>query len=415
MTSTDLPAAIGPEPSAAGPGNGAAAGPGNGATGRSGNSTIDRSHPATPGPGDRPELPSAPVDEPAEILERAVARAFRIPPVALLATAALLVIGFWISVSVGASDITGGQVIADLADRIPGLSADSGLTDTEKAILWQWRMPRAVLGALVGAALAMSGATFQGVFRNPLADPYLLGVAAGAGLGATLAIVAGADAGWGPVHAVPLAAFAGALLAVVASAALGFGASRSAASLLLAGVAVASFLTAVQTFVMQRNTDVLAEVYSWILGRLGTFGWTEVSLLAPYVAVCGLVTIGLSRHLDVMQLGDDEAQALGINVTVVRAVLVVAASLLAAAAVSVSGLIAFVGIIVPHFVRLVVGASYRVVLPLSALGGAVFLVLADVGARTIGSGSELPIGVVTAFFGAPFFALVLWTRRGALR
>ncbi|MDH3293213.1 MAG: iron ABC transporter permease [Acidimicrobiia bacterium] len=335
--------------------------------------------------------------------------------VALAVSLVVLVLGFMISVSVGASDLAFAQVVAGLIDRLPGVAVDSGLSVTEESILWQWRVPRAVLSALVGAALAMSGATFQGVFRNPLADPYLLGVAAGAGLGATLAIVGGADFGWGPVHAVPMAAFAGALLAVVASAVLGFGTSRSASSLLLAGVAVASFLTAVQTFVMQRNTDLLAEVYSWILGRLGTFGWTEVTLLAPYVVVCGLVAIALSRHLDVMQLGDDEASALGVNVIVVRSVLVVAASLLAAAAVSVSGLIAFVGIIVPHFVRLAVGSSYRVVLPLSALGGAAFLVVADVGARTIAAGSEVPIGVVTAFFGAPFFALVLWTKRGALQ
>ncbi|MDH4277609.1 MAG: iron ABC transporter permease [Acidimicrobiia bacterium] len=324
-----------------------------------------------------------------------------------------LALGLLLSVSVGSSDLGFGQVVGGLLDGLPGVRIDSGLTSTQESILWQWRLPRAVLGALVGAALAMSGAVFQGVFRNPLADPYLLGVAAGAGLGATLAIVTGARYGWGPFHAVPAAAFLGGLLAVGIAAVLGFGSSRSAASLLLAGVAVASFFTACQTYVMQRNSEILNEVYAWILGRLGTFGWSDVGLLTPYVVVCGLVAVGLARHLDVMQLGDDEATALGINVTVVRAVLVVIASLLAAAAVSVSGLIAFVGIIVPHAIRLVVGASYRVVVPLSAVAGAAFLVLADIGARNLVTGAELPIGVVTAFFGAPFFAVLLWTRRGS--
>jgi iron complex transport system permease protein len=337
-----------------------------------------------------------------------------VPVVALAGAVLLLLVGLGTSVSVGASDLGVVPVARALIDALPGISFDAELTDSQSSILWQWRMPRAVLGALVGAALSMSGATFQGVFRNPLADPYLLGVAAGAGLGATLAIVNDAQFGWGPIHAVPIAAFVGALLAVAASAALGFGTSRSAASLLLAGVAVASVLTAVQTFVMQRNADTLAEVYSWILGRLGTFGWSEVGIVAPYVIVCGVVTIGLSRHLDVLQLGDDEAAALGVDVVTVRAVLAVAASLLAAAAVAVSGLISFVGIIVPHLVRLLVGTSYRVVMPLSAIGGAAFLVLADVAARNITSGAELPIGVVTAFFGAPFFGLVLWSKRGSL-
>jgi len=202
-------------------------------------------------------------------------------------------------------------------------------------------------------------------------------------------------------------------VAIGASATVGFGASRSASALLLAGVAVASFLTAVQTYIMQRNTDILVEVYTWILGRLGTFGWADVGLLLPYFAVCAAVILALRRQLDVMQLGDDEATALGVNVLAVRIVLIVAASLMAAAAVAVSGLIGFVGIIVPHFIRLTIGSNYRTVLPLSAVGGAIFVVLADIGARNLTSGAELPIGVVTAFFGAPFFVFVMWSRRGS--
>lgn len=342
-------------------------------------------------------------------------RAFRLPVLALPIAAGLLLATLVLAVTVGSSDIAVGAVLTELVSALPGVDLDSGLSEVERTILWQWRMPRAVLGALVGAALSLGGATYQGVFRNPLADPYLLGVAAGAGLGATLAIVSGADIGWGPFHAVPVAAYVGALLAITISAVVGTGTSRSAAALLLAGIAVSAFLTAGQTYVMQRNTDILVEVYTWVLGRLGTFGWAEVLTVGPYVAVCSVIILSLRRQLDVLQLGDEEAAALGVPVMRVRLILLATASLMTAAAVAVSGLIGFVGIVVPHLVRLLVGGSYRAILPLSAVGGAVFLVLADVGARNATSGAELPIGVVTALLGAPFFVVVMWTRRGSLR
>ncbi len=346
---------------------------------------------------------------------RSTSRAFRMPRPALPTTIVLFALAMLAAVSIGTSDIPFTAIVVEFLSAIPGVDLDSGLTSTQQSILWQFRLPRAVLGALVGAALATGGATYQGVFRNPLADPYLLGVAAGAGLGATLAIVSGVDIGWGPIHAVPLAAFVGAMVAITVSAAVGFGTARSAAALLLAGVAVSAFLTAGQTYVMQRNSDVLIEVYSWILGRLGTFGWQEVWMLGPYVLVCHLIIFSLRRQLDVLQLGDDEAVALGVPVVKVRIILLLTSSLMAAAAVAVSGLIGFVGVVVPHFVRLAVGGSYRTVLPLSALGGATFLVLADIGARNLTEGAELPIGVITAFFGAPFFAFIMWTKRGSLQ
>ncbi|MEM7272439.1 MAG: iron ABC transporter permease [Actinomycetota bacterium] len=348
-------------------------------------------------------------------METSTGRAFRLPVLAVPVGLVLLAGSLLIAISFGSSDIPFGAVVTELAGAIPGIGVESGLTEAERTILWQWRLPRAVLGALVGAALSLGGATYQGVFRNPLADPYLLGVAAGGGLGATLAIVSGADVGWGPFHAVPAAAYIGALVAITVSAGVGFGTSRSAASLLLAGVAVSAFLTAVQTYVMQRNTDILVEVYTWILGRLGTFGWSEVTMLGPYVAICAAVILSLRRQIDVLQLGDEEATALGVPVVRLRLILIATASLMTAAAVAVSGLIGFVGIVVPHAVRLVVGGTYRTVLPLSAIGGAVFLVLADVGARNAATGAELPIGVVTAFLGAPFFAFIMWSRRGSFR
>jgi iron complex transport system permease protein len=313
-----------------------------------------------------------------------------------------------IGATVGAAGLDPGSVVAAVVDAMPGVVIDSGLTDTETSILFEIRLPRVVLGAIVGAVLAVAGASYQGVFRNALADPFLLGVAAGAGLGATVAFSVTGDS----TLLAPFA-FVGGMAAVVATYALGRSVGgRSATSLILAGVAVAAFATAIQTYVLQQNVATLREVYSWILGRLVTVGWKDVWELAPYAGVATVVLFASRRLLDVLSIGDDEASALGINVSRVRLVVVVAATLATAAAVSVSGLIGFVGIIVPHTIRLLFGWSYRVIIPLSLLFGAAFLMLADIAARTMASPAELPIGVVTAFFGAPFFLLVLRTMRG---
>ncbi len=315
----------------------------------------------------------------------------------------------WAAVT-GPASISPGAVMAAAVDRLPFLTVETGLSGRQLDILWLVRFPRIVLAILVGATLSVAGASYQGVFRNPLADPYLLGVAAGAGLGATLAIVSG-----GAAVLIPLWAFLGALGAVGLTYLVGRTVGdRTSVTLILAGVAVASFLTAIQTFVQQRNTATLREVYDWILGRMATSGWSEVRVVAPYVVVSVVVLIGSRRLLDVLAVGDEEAAALGVDVGKVRLVVVAAATLGTAVVVSVSGLIGFVGIVVPHTLRLLVGSSYRVLLPLSALAGAAFLVGADVVARTVLSPAELPIGVVTSFLGAPFFVMVLRTSRGML-
>lgn len=315
-------------------------------------------------------------------------------------------------IMIGPAALTPGTILAAFADALPGITLDPDLTQQQAAVLWQIRLPRVTLGVLVGGALALSGAAYQGTFRNPLADPYLLGVAAGAGLGATVAI---AYFGGSTTLLLPLAAFCGAVIGVTATYALGRSVGgRSGATIILSGVAVASFLTAIQTFVQQRNDDTLRDVYAWILGRLGTAGWDEVTLILPHLCVAGVVIVLHRRLLDVLAVGQAEADSLGIDAGRVRLTVVLAATLATAAAVAVSGLIGFVGIIVPHTVRLLVGASYRVILPLSVLLGGAFLVLADVLARTLLSPAELPIGVVTAFFGAPFFTVVLRTSRRSL-
>ena len=331
------------------------------------------------------------------------------------AAGALALVSVLLGAMVGPAGPTWWRVPLALLDHLPLVSIDSGVTPREWTIIWDIRMPRVVLAALVGSMLSLSGASYQGVFRNPLVDPYLLGVAAGAGLGATLVFTLNrtGSSRW-IIDPLPLSAFAGGMLAVFVTYVVGtaFGGQKSASTLVLAGVAVTALATAVQTFVLQRHTDVVRQVYSWILGRLSSATWGDVRLVLPYVVVSSAVLFLHRRLLDIMRVGDDEATALGASVNRVRIVVVIAATLGTSAVVAVSGLIGFVGIIVPHAVRLLAGASYRVIVPLSLLVGASFLIIADIPGRVLQNPSETPIGVVTAFLGAPFFLLLLRTRQG---
>jgi iron complex transport system permease protein len=296
-----------------------------------------------------------------------------------------------------------------LLSHVPLVHYHSSASTIDQGIVWEIRLPRVVLGGIVGAMLAAGGASYQGVFRNPLADPYLLGVAAGAGLGATIVIVSH----WGTTSMLPVAAFIGGTAAVTLTYLVGakFGGRSSGTSVVLAGVAVAALFTAAQTALQQQHSADLQAVYAWILGSLNFATWSDVWLILPYVIVSTTVLLMHRRLLDVLRLGEEEASSLGVNPRRVRLVVVAAATLGTAAAVSVSGLIGFVGIIVPHVVRLTTNASYRVVLPVSIVGGATFLILADLVARTIESPAEVPLGVVTAFVGGPFFIFVLRSRR----
>ena len=331
-------------------------------------------------------------------------------PAAVVALACSLLLGLMI----GPAGPTWWRVPLELLNRLPLLSVDSGLTTTDWSIVWQIRAPRVVLAAIVGSTLSIAGASYQGVFRNPLVDPYLLGVAAGAGLGATIVITINRSgtSSW-IIDPLPMIAFGGGLIAVLVTYLLGTTAKgeRSSTSLVLAGVAVTSLATAAQTFLLQRNSDVVRQVYSWILGRLSSATWGDVRLVLPYVVFSTVVLLLHRRLLDVLRVGDEEAAALGVNVKRVRLAVVIAATLGTASVVAVSGLIGFVGIIVPHAVRLVVGTSYRLVLPISLLFGAAFLILADIPGRVLDNPAETPIGVVTAFLGAPFFLLILRTRK----
>ena len=332
----------------------------------------------------------------------------------ILIASAVLLAAVVIGIAVGPAGLSPQQIVDALASRLPWHPHVS-VPPLDAAIVWQIRLPRVMLGVLVGSMLAGGGAAYQGIFRNPLADPYLLGVAAGAGLGATIVAASG-----GSLALTPPAAFAGAVVAVTLTYLLGARGARGGespaarsgtGSILLAGIAVAAMLTAFQTYLQQQHTQTLSIVYSWILGGLSGATWSDVWMILPYVSVAAIGLLIHRRFLDVLRVGETEATSLGVNVARLRLIVVVAATLGVAAAVAVSGLIGFVGIIVPHAVRLTAGPSYRVLLPVSMIGGAAFLVLADVAARTVQAPSEVPIGVITALTGAPFFLFVLRSRR----
>lgn len=318
---------------------------------------------------------------------------------------AALVVSIVAAISIGAVDLPPMDVIKSLSAHLFGTSPPPALNDT---IVWDIRAPRVMLALLVGAGLSVAGASFQGVFRNPLADPYLLGSAAGAGVGATIAIGYLQE----PALLTPFA-FIGAIGGVLASWVVGSAAGglQSSAIMVLAGVSVMSFLTAVQTLLQQQRADSLQQVYSWILGQLSTGGWTATFKAAPGIIVGTIVLIAMARRLDLFELGDDKARTMGINVNRSRAIIILAAALVTASAVAASGLIGFVGLIVPHIVRRVFGASNRVVIPMSVVVGGTFLIATDAVARTVIAPAELPIGVITAFFGAPFFAWLLYATR----
>jgi iron complex transport system permease protein len=277
--------------------------------------------------------------------------------------------------------------------------------------LFTLRLPRTVLMAVTGAALAGSGAAYQGLFRNPLADPYLIGVASGAGLGAIIAMTFQAQNTLLGLFAVPVAAFAGALLTVFVVYELArVGRALPVTNLILAGVAVSAFATALTSFLMINSTGELRRALVWLLGGSTMSGWQPVLAELPYVILGLGVLLSLGHALNVMQVGDEQAQQLGLPVERVRAGVILSASLATAAAISFAGVIGFVGLIVPHVVRMVCGGDYRRLLPLSILGGAALLLVADVLARVLMAPQELPVGIIMSLGGAPFF---LWVLRRA--
>jgi len=331
----------------------------------------------------------------------------------------LLIAGLGI-VALGAVAATFGSVAIPLdtlaqivASKFPGTQIVATWQPSWETILFDIRLPRIALSALVGGALATAGATYQGLLRNPLADPYLIGVSSGAALGATVAIIFSINLD----GAIPLFAFFGALGATFGIYALAQSGGRATpTTLILAGVALGAFLSAITSFLMFRGDSAFPtqQIVAWMMGSFSLSSWQQVVVLLPYLALGWVILFLHARYLNVLQLGETQAQQLGVPVERVTLTLVVATSLVTAAAVAVSGLIGFVGWIVPHAVRLVWGPDHRFLLPMSALVGAIFVIIADTFARTLLAPTELPVGIITAFCGAPFFLFLLRKKREVL-
>ena len=318
-----------------------------------------------------------------------------------------------LNAGVGPVSIEPGTVVRLLISRVPGLSLVGDWPASFETILFDIRLPHTALMLLAGMALGGSGAAYQGLFRNPLADPYIIGVAAGAGLGAVLAMTANWPATFLGMAAIPVAAFVGAMITVgLVYNIARVGRTTPVTTLLLAGVAVGTFASALTSMIMLLSTDELRRAISWLLGGFAIGGWGPVLASLPYLTIGLLALIALGRPLNVLQFGDEEALQLGLDVEKFKLVIVVAASLVAATAVAFTGIIAFVGLVVPHLVRILWGHDYRRLIPLATLGGGVVLLAADIAARTALAPRDLPVGIVTSLAGAPFF---LWLLRRAKR
>jgi iron complex transport system permease protein len=325
------------------------------------------------------------------------------PAVVMALLTIALLVAIVAGTAFGAVSVRPSEVITAMGRALRGLP--TGLAGT---LILDVRLPRVLLAALVGAALAGAGTLYQAVFRNPLADPYILGISSGAGLGAMIALVATAGATALRYGVVPVAAFAGAMLTMLLVVRLANVRGRlDPTSLLLAGVALSYTLAAITSFVMVLAREQMAAIVYWMMGGFSAATWGYVWMIAPMFVLGILVPLLSMRELDLMLLGDERAGHLGLSVERFKLLMLAAASLLTAAAVAVAGLIAFVGLMVPHMVRLVLGPDHRRLLPASLLVGAIVLVLADLIARTIIAPIEIPVGIVTAVIGGPFFIWIL--------
>lgn len=336
----------------------------------------------------------------------------RTAPALALAVVLLLILAV-AALLQGASHIAPDAVLRVILARTLHLQIGTWPAAAEQ-IVWQIRLPRVLLAGLVGATLATTGTAYQGVFRNPLAEPYLIGVAAGAGLGATLVFVSPAAGSWHGVTLVTPAAFAGAVLAVTLAYTLARGAgSTSGSALILAGIAIAALCNAATSLLFFWNGTRILSVFAWLMGGFNTASWGRVAVVACYALPCLVVIAMHARLLNVLLLDEEQARQVGVDVERVKLIVLAAASLAAAAAVSVSGLIGFIGLVVPHVARLIVGPDHRRLLPLAFVGGAALTIGADLLARIALAPVEIPVGIVTAFVGAPFFLYLL--QRGRRR
>ncbi|MDO9546545.1 MAG: iron ABC transporter permease [Pelolinea sp.] len=324
-----------------------------------------------------------------------------------------LIISVILSIAVGSVDISPKDMLSVIWNTLQGIEGSTQLASTYQTILLTLRLPRTILMIMTGAALAGSGCAYQGLFRNPLADPYLIGAASGAGLGAILSLSIQWPASSFSYLFVPMTAFIGALLTVFIVFQLAkVGTTLPVTNLILAGVAVSSFATALTSLLLVNASGELRRALVWLLGGSTMAGWKPVISQLPY-ALIGLIGLSvLAYKLNVLQFGDEQAVQLGINVNRTRTMIVIFATLSTAAAVAFTGVIGFVGLIVPHILRRITGGDMRRLLPFSMIGGALFLLLADIIARVLIAPQELPVGIITSLCGAPFFLFILRRSKG---
>jgi iron complex transport system permease protein len=351
--------------------------------------------------------------ETAELAERPRRHARRAGAVGPVSIATLILLGIAaLAVVIGSTAIPAWTALAIVLDHLPLIEMASDAPATWERIVIDVRLPRVITAGLAGGALAYAGAAYQGVFRNPLADPFLLGVASGAALGAAIAIVSPLDAGTYGFGWVPLLAFVGAAVAVLlAYAAAQTGGAVSNTSLILAGIAVSSVAGAITSFILLTGGERALTIFAFLFGSFNTSSWERTFVALPYLALGTIVVALHGRVLNVLQLDEEQAAQLGVHVARTKIVLLAAASLIAATAVAMAGVIGFVGLVVPHVVRMVFGGDYRRVLPLAGLLGASFLIGADVIARIAIAPQEVPVGIVTAIAGGPFFLYLMRARR----
>ncbi len=322
-----------------------------------------------------------------------------------------LVLSMLAGISIGTVHIPPGEIIRIIgAEVLHILPAQNEMLTN---IVMEIRLPRVILAGLVGASLAIAGASFQGLLRNPLADPYTLGVSSGASVGAVITLFFGLQIPYAGSFSLPIFSVAGSMLTIIAVLAFARRVDRSmkVETIILTGIIFSSFLGSVISLMIALSGDELRQIINWLLGSVSMRGWTYIKLILPFFIIGSLLLLFNARELNALSFGEERAKYAGVNVERRKLMILVSGSILTGAAVAVSGTIGFVGLVVPHFIRILWGPDHRRLLPLSIMIGGGFLILADLLSRTIVSPAELPIGVITALIGAPAFAAILMNKR----
>ncbi|MBN1786446.1 MAG: iron chelate uptake ABC transporter family permease subunit [Candidatus Methanofastidiosa archaeon] len=335
----------------------------------------------------------------------------------ITALTAILFVSVIISSVTGSANISKLDILRMVAHKLPLIGDGIGVSwkESSEIIFFNIRLPRVILGILIGSALAIAGTTYQAIFKNPMADPYIIGVSSGAALGANLAILFGLSFTYFGLSPITFLAFLGSISVTFLVYNISkIGKRVHIETLLLSGIAIGAFLSAITSFTMYIAGDKLHQMVYWMMGGLWTSSWDDVRAVVVFIIIGILIIFAYSRELNLLLMGDETAQSLGIDVNKVKKILLGASSLITAFSVSVSGLIGFVGLVIPHIMRLIVGPDHRILLPSSALFGAIFLVLADTAARSLLSPTEMPVGIITALFGGPFFTYLLLKRKRSM-